>query len=135
MQGALSGLRVLYVHQNYADPSGIIGMLETAGSAVRSETSGWLALELFRSEPPDVLISEIDISDQADLNLIQRIRASKPRRQWNVPAIALSCHAQPEDHRNAIQAGFSAYLARPADPEAFVKSITYALHQAAEATA
>jgi CheY-like chemotaxis protein len=64
------------------------------------------------------------------LDLIQRIRAMKPRRQWNLPAIALSTHAQPEDHRNAIEAGFSAYLASPADSEAFVKSITYALNHA-----
>jgi CheY-like chemotaxis protein len=142
MAKALSGVRVLFLHQHTDDPSGIIGMLETAGgmletagAAVRTETSPWLALQTFRAERPDIVISEMGPSEHDDLNLIQRIRASGPRHKWNIPAIALSSHAQPDDHRNAIEAGFSSYLAKPADSEAFVKSITYALTHADKPTA
>jgi CheY-like chemotaxis protein len=49
------------------------------------------------------------------LSLIRKVRALKPGQGGKVPAVALTAFAGVENVRKALEAGFDAHLAKPAD--------------------
>ena len=75
---------------------------------------GIKALEALGRSLPDVLVSDIGMPDQDGYDLIRRVRETVTAKQ--VPAIALTAFARPEDRRRALLAGFQSHVAKPVDP-------------------
>jgi CheY-like chemotaxis protein len=57
-------------------------------------------------------------------SLLRRIRALPPEHGGDVPAIALTAYARPEDVRAATDAGFQLHVVKPIKPEALVEAIS-----------
>jgi len=106
-------LRVLVVDDN-RDAAELLGsVLEVMGHAVSVEYDGHGALERARCERPQVVLLDIGLPDTDGYELARRLRAI-PELQASV-LVALTGYGQPEDRRQAEQAGFDHHLVKPAD--------------------
>ncbi len=74
------------------------------------------ALDVAQRVHPDVLVSDIGMPDRDGYELIREIRRRTPAGE--LPAIALTAYARPEERQKAIDAGFQVHLAKPVDAKA-----------------
>jgi CheY-like chemotaxis protein len=94
-----------------------------ATSAVASATEA-LALIGTTGATPDVLVSDVGMADVSGYDLIRHIRSSPIDGVRNLPAIAVTAYANPEDRIRALVAGFQAHLPKPIDPAVLASSIS-----------
>jgi CheY-like chemotaxis protein/two-component sensor histidine kinase len=116
----LEGLRVLVIDDDVDGLSLVSAMLRRAGATVAVGRSAAEGFDHFVAEPPDVLISDIEMPGEDGYALIRRIRGLEPGRGGRVPAIALTAYGRREDRLHAITAGFSMHVPKPVDPAELV---------------
>ncbi len=81
--------------------------------------TGHRAIELFRSEQPDVTLMDLRLPDLSGTDAIRAIRAECP----DARIIALSTFAGDEEIHVALEAGALAYLVKTVQPEELVDTI------------
>jgi CheY-like chemotaxis protein len=69
------------------------------------------ALVLFESFRPNIILSDIGMPEHDGYELIRQLR--KLPGGANVPAVALTALARPEDRVKALHAGYQAHLGKP----------------------
>jgi PAS domain S-box-containing protein len=107
----LDGLRILAVDDQADSREMLAALLEQRGAAVLQSESAADALDALGREPVDLVIADIAMPQVDGYELMRRVRAGGSR----IPAIAVTAFARPEDRRNALQSGYSTYLAKPID--------------------
>ena len=112
----LEGLRVLVIDDDVDGLSLVSAMLRRAGATVTVGRSAAEGFHHFVADPPDVLISDIEMPGEDGYALIRRVRELAPERGGRVPAIALTAYGRREDRLHAISAGFSMHVPKPVDP-------------------
>jgi CheY-like chemotaxis protein len=60
------------------------------------------------------IVSDIGMPGEDGYSMIQRVRTH--RGENDLPAVAMTAFAAPEDKRRALMAGFQAHMAKPIDP-------------------
>jgi CheY-like chemotaxis protein len=109
----LHGLRVLVV-EDEAYARGVFEVaLQRCGADVVCADSATAALALFRTHPPDVLVSDISMPEHDGYWFIAQVRALEPRRV--VPAVAVTGNSY--EPARALAEGFHEYLTKPIDPD------------------
>ncbi|HEU5321408.1 MAG TPA: response regulator, partial [Methylomirabilota bacterium] len=93
------------------------GAVVTCAGAVRE------ALTALGRARPDVIVSDISMPDEDGYSLIRRLRALRPERGGQIPALALTAYAGREDEARALEAGFQLHLAKPVDPLRLVEAV------------
>jgi PAS domain S-box-containing protein len=111
----LTRLRVLAIDDEPDARKLIKRVLEMAGAQVTSVGSVAEALEAFDSMQPDLVLSDISMPGVDGYELIRCIRATGPPR-GNVPAVALTAFARPEDRQRALACGFDEHVTKPVEP-------------------
>ena len=111
----LAGLRVLAVEDDEATLDALTELLSLQGAEMASAASVNQALGLLAGFAPDVLVSDIGMPERDGYDLIREIRA-RGHDAENLPAVAVTAFASPEDRRRALAAGFQVHLAKPVDP-------------------
>jgi two-component system NarL family response regulator len=81
--------------------------------------TGHQAIELFRSDRPDVTLMDLRLPDLSGTEAIRTIRAEFPEAR----IIALSTFAGDEEIHMALEAGALAYLVKTVHPEELVETI------------
>jgi CheY-like chemotaxis protein len=119
----LDGLRILVVDDQIDGRTLTSSMLTQAGASVKAVASAREALHVLEVERPDVLVSDIDVSDEDGYALIRQIREYEARHGGFLPAIALTGYARAEDRARALAAGFQAHAPKPVDPAALSSAI------------
>ncbi|MFT3764825.1 MAG: ATP-binding protein [Minicystis sp.] len=117
----LAGVRVLVVEDEPDAREMALRVLEESGAAVRTAASAAEALAAIDAARPDVLVSDIGLPEMDGYELIRRVRAGAPAR--DVPAIALTAFARPEDRTRALGAGFQSHVTKPLEPSALVATV------------
>jgi CheY-like chemotaxis protein len=74
------------------------------------------ALDFVRRERFDVLVSDIAMPDKDGHDLIRAVRGMAKEQNGEIPAMALTAYARPEDRLKALRAGFQMHTAKPVDP-------------------
>ena len=85
---------------------------------------GAQALQALRECRPDLLLVDMNLPDMNGLELLARLRAETPQAA-QLPCVALSADALPEQIAGALAAGFMAYWLKPID----VTQLAQALHE------
>jgi signal transduction histidine kinase/CheY-like chemotaxis protein len=111
----LAGLRVLAVEDDEATLDALTELLTLQGADVAGAPSVDRALETLPRFRPDVLVSDIGMPERDGYELIREIRA-QGHDAAELPAVAVTAFASPEDRRRALAAGFQVHLAKPVDP-------------------
>ena len=87
--------------------------LEAKGYAVLSATSGDEALKLAESDPPDLILLDIQMPRMDGFEVCQRIRADEATRF--VPVVMVTALKDTADRIQAIQAGADDFISKPFD--------------------
>ncbi len=108
----LTQLKVLVVEDVADARQLVVDVLRAHGAHVLTAESATTALDVLRTETPDVLVSDIGMPDMDGYQLIEEVR----RRGFSdavLPAIALTAFASAADRQRALAAGFQAHVAKP----------------------
>ena len=118
---SLEGLTILLVEDNRDAREMITLILEQHQAKTIAVESVQEALDLYRQEQPDILISDISLPHKDGYDLIRQIRNSQDKF-W-LPAIALTAYASEEDKQKALEAGFDLHLPKPIDTTQLIESL------------
>jgi signal transduction histidine kinase/ActR/RegA family two-component response regulator len=118
----LDGARVLVVDDEADARDLVMAALTGTGADVRGVPSVSEALAVVGAAAPDVVVADLAMPGQDGYDLLARIRALEGRAA-RTPVIALSAFARVEDRDRALMAGFSAHVAKPAEPAALCRLI------------
>jgi signal transduction histidine kinase/DNA-binding response OmpR family regulator len=123
----LAGLSVMIVDDELDAREVIMAMLELRGAKVIAASTAAEALETLalakNGSMPDVLVSDIGMPGEDGFELISVVRAMRPERGGNIPAIALTAYARPEDRARVLAAGFQRHVAKPVEPSILAAAI------------
>jgi len=106
------------VQVNRAMMSELLGQL---GFDVREASDGAQAIERTLAFAPDLIVMDIVMPKMDGLAATRRLRELPSWR--NVPVIAASASALPEDRAASLEAGANAFLAKPIDPTQLLEHI------------
>jgi two-component system CheB/CheR fusion protein len=121
---SLKGIRILLVDDDPGARDSLGTLLFSLEAVVLTAESAQVAFEKFVSFRPDVLVSDIAMPGEDGYGLLQRIRKLPVENFGQVPAIALTAFASPDDVRRAFEAGFQAHLSKPVDSNNLAEMIS-----------
>lgn len=110
----LSGLRVLVVEDDEDSRELLQELLTFQGATVEAAADAFAGFDAALRFQPTVLVSDIGLPGQDGYAFLRRVRQlSTPLR--DLPAIAVTAWARPEDRARSRAAGFDAHLVKPVD--------------------
>ena len=116
-----SGRTVLLVEDNETIRHAFRILLEDSGYSVLEAGSGGEAIAQATAEVPSLIILDLGLPDMSGLDVTRRIRAADRTR--DIPVIALTGRALETDEKACIEAGCTAYLAKPIDSAGLLRKI------------
>lgn len=119
----LKDLQVLLVDDEPDARDLVTVILEAQGAKVTAVGSAKEALAALQKLQPDIIVSDIGMPEDDGYSLIRQIRKLPPEAGGQIPAIALTAYATPEDRNAAISAGFNRHIPKPVDPTALTMAI------------
>ncbi|MEH2113057.1 hybrid sensor histidine kinase/response regulator [Nostoc sp.] len=119
----LAGLRVLVVDDETDTRNFLSFMFEEYGAFATAVGSVDEALAVLEQTKPDILISDIGMSEQDGYTLIRKLRSLEPEKGGHIPAIALTAYTREEDRLEVLSAGFQQHLSKPIDPNKLIAAI------------
>jgi PAS domain S-box-containing protein len=123
----LAGLRVLVVDDEADTRNFLSFMFEEYGAFATAVASVDEALAVLEQAKPDILISDIGMSEQDGYTLIRKLRSLEPEKGGCIPAIALTAYTREEDRLEALSAGFQQHLSKPIDPNKLIAAVANVL--------
>lgn len=119
----LDGLRVLVVDDEPDARKLLTMVLEQCGAQVAAVGSAAEALEAIERSRPDILVSDIAMPNEDGYDLIRKVRMLGLERGGQIPAIALTAYAGPEDRMRALSEGYQRHVPKPVEPAELVAVI------------
>nr|WP_305908962.1 response regulator [Methylomarinum sp. Ch1-1]MDP4521830.1 response regulator [Methylomarinum sp. Ch1-1] len=106
-----NSLKILIAEDNRATIALLVKFLQRQGHTLLLAKDGRQALDLYRLEQPDVVLTDINMPIVNGLEVIEQMR------RWHadtwVPIIILSAYIQEEDIINGLKAGADDYMTKP----------------------
>jgi PAS domain S-box-containing protein len=100
--------RVLLVEDNLDTSRVMQVLLERLGMTVVVARSVSAAIEIAKTYPSEIIISDISLPDGSGIDVLKKINELRPTR-----GIAVSGYGMPEDIQRSLDAGFSVHLVKP----------------------
>ncbi|NCD26148.1 MAG: PAS domain-containing hybrid sensor histidine kinase/response regulator, partial [Deltaproteobacteria bacterium] len=111
---AMSSGRILLAEDDEVTRFAIRKLLEKAGYDVVSARDGQEALDLFLAGDFDVILMDVQMPVMDGLEATRRIRASgTPKAKRDIPIVALTAYAMPDDREYFLRSGMNDYVAKP----------------------
>lgn len=109
MNSEISGMRILIAEDETIIRLDLRDLLERAGFAVCAEArDGEEAVELARTEKPDLAILDVKMPRLDGIEAARRILGERP-----IPIVMLTAYSQEELVARAVEAGVFGYLVKP----------------------
>jgi len=118
----LAGLRVLVVEDDKDSRAMLRRLIVETGADVIEASDVDTALSQLNEFKPAVLVSDLGMPGRDGFELIHEVRQRGFTFQ-QLPSIALTAFARPEDRRRALLAGFQVHLTKPVDPHELIAAI------------
>jgi len=116
---------ILYADDDYDSQQSVFLVLEDAGMHVVFAENGSKALELWRSNPIDLVVLDVMMPEMDGLETCQMIR-----KESSVPIILLTARGREEDIIRGFDAGADDYVVKPFRPRELVARIGSLLRRA-----
>jgi CheY-like chemotaxis protein len=104
---------VLVVDDNQDAADTLAQLLRLSGHRVVMAYNGMCALARVRDCHPDLVLCDLGLPELSGYDFARIVRREQP---GGIRLVAVSGYAQPEDLRRALEAGFDAHVAKPAQP-------------------
>lgn len=110
--------RVLVVEDNERNRKVVRIVLNAQGYEVLEATNADEALEILRTDTPDLILMDIGLPGMSGDELTRQIKADP---QWaHLPIIALTAHAMKGEREQFLDAGCDDYISKPIDTHVLV---------------
>lgn len=107
-------MRIVYVEDNPANFVLVRKILEVHGEhVVEQAASGEEGLERIESDPPALVLLDLDLPGMSGLELARRLKADARLR--SIPIVAISASVMKDERNQARQAGCAGFLEKPFD--------------------
>jgi two-component system cell cycle response regulator DivK len=100
------------------------------GAEVHTAVNGETGLDALGSFEPTFILLDLSMPAMDGWEMHRRLRAEP--RTANIPVIALTAHAMPEDADKAIACGFNGYITKPFLLDSLIADIKESLARAGE---
>jgi CheY-like chemotaxis protein len=123
----LAGVNILLVEDDQDALDIAICTLADAGASVVSARSVPEALGILNDDgggPFDAVVTDIGMPGGDGYMLLAEMRTLSRHQVRDLPVIAVTAYATPEDRKRALQAGFQAHLAKPFAAGTLVSTIS-----------
>ena len=108
---------ILVVEDNERNLKLVRDVLEYAGYDVRVARTGEDGISLAASEPPDLVLMDLQLPGIDGMEALRRLRGSP--RTAGIPVVAVTAQAMKQDRERALEAGFNGYIEKPISVRAF----------------
>jgi chemotaxis protein histidine kinase CheA/ActR/RegA family two-component response regulator len=108
---AVQRKRVLVVDDALSVRRSMEQLLEDAGYEVVSAADGFLALEVLRTQPPAIVLTDLEMPNLNGLELTKRVRELP--QFMSLPVVMITSRASDKHRDMATQAGVDLYLTKP----------------------
>jgi two-component system NtrC family response regulator len=115
--------RIFYVEDDVPTGRVVKAIAEKEGYALRLISSGKDFLRLLSEAPPDLCLLDLHLPDASGLELLEKLRRSRP----DIPAIVVTASESVEDVVTAMRLGASDYVTKPINSGRLTVSIRNAL--------
>jgi CheY-like chemotaxis protein len=119
----LAGTRILVVEDDADGREMVAYLLRQRHADVVVAASVAEALVELDRQPPDVLLSDIEMPGRDGFALIAAVRARTPEAGGDVPAAALTAYSRPEDRAASMLAGYDTHLSKPVDLRELIATV------------
>jgi CheY-like chemotaxis protein len=119
--GSLSGSHILIVEDDEDSLELLRVVLEGAGASTARTNRAAQALEAASQTKFDVIISDIGMPEMDGYMFMRKLRKRVAAEE--VPAIALTAYARPEDAAIALKAGYQEHMTKPVDATTLIAAI------------
>lgn len=113
--------RVLLVEDNEVNSYLVRFVLEQAGFEVTVAGNGLAALAAAHQQRPDLVLMDISMPVMDGFETTRRFKADLLLH--DVPVVALSAHALPQEKAQALRSGCVAHIEKPIDVATFVDQV------------
>ncbi len=103
--------RILVVEDNAANLELLVDWLESENFQVQTATTLDEAFAVFKGDPPETVLLDVQLGAQDGLELATWIRRDPTLRA--IPVIAVTAHAMLTDYERVMRAGCSACVSKP----------------------
>jgi len=118
---AMSTKRVLVVEDNVKNFELVRDLLELRGLIVLRAVTAEDGIASARDERPDLILMDLSLPGMDGLSAVKILK--KDFSTKDIPIIALTAHAMKGDEEQTLDAGCVAYIPKPIDTRAFLKTI------------
>ena len=108
---------ILVVEDNERNLKLLRDVLEYAGYDVRVARTAEDGISLAASEPPDLVLMDLQLPGIDGMEALRRLRESP--RTADIPVVAVTAQAMKQDRERALDAGFNGYVEKPISVRAF----------------
>ncbi|GAA6620465.1 response regulator [Scytonema sp. NUACC26] len=113
---------ILHIDDNESTRYVIGRMLRTAGFKVVEAVTGEAGLELVASQPPDLIILDVQLPDISGFEVCQRIKSNS--KTASIPVLHLSASfVESRDKTQGLDSGADGYLVQPVEPMELIATI------------
>ena len=102
---------ILVVEDNERNLKLLRDVLEYAGYAVRVARTAEDGITSAVSEPPDLVLMDLQLPGIDGMEALRRLRESP--RTAAIPVVAVTAQAMKHDRERALEAGFNGYIEKP----------------------
>ena len=123
---------ILVVEDNERNLKLVRDVLEYVGYDVRVARTAEDGIALAVSEPPDLVLMDLQLPGIDGIEALRRLRESP--RTANIPVVAVTAQAMKQDRERALEAGFNGYIEKPISVRAFPDQVRSFLSGGVEGT-
>jgi len=123
----LTGRKILLVEDHDGFRSLLTAFLLRYGALITACASISAAIDSVTRARPDLVITDIGLSDGDGFQLLRVIKKLDLESGTNTPLLAMSAHADLILGQRAADAGFSNFLRKPFTPDRLIEAICEAL--------
>ncbi len=113
--------RLLIVEDNPANLELMTYLLNASGHRVFAAETGSEGLNVAIRECPDLIVCDVQLPDIEGFEVARWLKSHPKLRA--IPLVAVTALAMVGDRDRVLAAGFDGYLAKPIDPEIFVRQV------------
>jgi signal transduction histidine kinase/ActR/RegA family two-component response regulator len=125
---SLRGVSVLVVDDDPLALDFVRATLEQYGAFVETASSAKEGRDIFKRQPPDVILSDLVMAREDGLQFIRDIRRMEDATGRVTPAAALTALARTDDRRRALNAGYQMHVSKPVDPDELALTVERLAH-------
>jgi len=122
----LAGVRALLVEDNEINQQIASELLQALGMEVRIAAHGKAAVECLEQAPDgafDLVLMDLQMPEMDGYEATRHLR--EQARFANLPIIAMTAHATPEERNHCLASGMNDHLAKPIDPAALEATLSH----------